>query len=268
MPIFKDSLRDEFPEYDFGIIEQRASELEPEERFSQAREAKKLKPVISAIVTAHPHASAAVIADILAAARAKEGGDLGPTFRREVGALVRTIKADVKNGSGDATGTRADSQSSRGRRITRERQTADAEVPSPALIGPAAAAPVAPDLSPRDFPIEVSEVPLFGARNIAAESSSAGAPPGSAPPAAPAPAAGADRPYPFTGKFAGMVFKHGSELRNFFSAVQKDVPVQQIAHLVGPVLASPAAQAKLGDLEPADRAIFEAMVIWAKDHGI
>ena len=109
-----------------------------------------------------------------------------------------------------------------------------------------------------DLPFEtvVTEVSLFGSRGVAG-----------APSAAPQ-LAEDDRPYRFTGAFAGMVFKHGSELRNFFSAVQKELPVEEIARLVGPVLASPAAKAKLADLALADRAIFDAMAVWAKAHGL
>ena len=86
-------------------------------------------------------------------------------------------------------------------------------------------------------------------------------------PAAPAihrAAAAASRPLEiYAGMFGGKVWVHGAPIRAFFQAVEKGLDDRTLKALAQQVQADATSRAKLVDLHPKDRSIFEAALALA-----
>ena len=219
-------LVDQFPDYDLNLIAARAAQVEPVRRFSQRAEAKRLQPVIAVLVRGKPALKSPEVAAILKAGARVNRDQLGKTFDREVGSQVREAKATKHNrGSGTATERRPRSSSASS---PRTRNSNSQSRPLPRTTPPRAGTVL---------PSQASSSPT----NAAGER------------------VPSRRPYNFTGKFAGMVFKHGPHLRQFFNAVQRDDDMTQIRKFADVVLGDSASLDALDKLDVADRAIFDAV---------
>lgn len=65
----------------------------------------------------------------------------------------------------------------------------------------------------------------------------------------------------FSGGFGGLVFKHGPPLRDFFSAVEHQRDDATLRSLAQAAANDAASRARLADLHPKDRSIFEAALV-------
>ncbi len=214
----------QFPEYDLRGIEEGVKQFQPVQRFSQRAEAARLAPLVAHIIQASPHLTASQIALVLKENAGAVTDKLGPTFCREISKQVRAIKTGKPRSLG-TNRTRAVS--------TSKVLVMPAHVPAAPSVAESAKRAEGNSTSPQR---SVTSTPKLTPVKVVDE-----------------------RPYQFSGKFAGMVFKSTVQLRRFYSAIERQAPMIEVVELADAVLADLASLDAVVQFEPLDRAIFDAV---------
>lgn len=231
-PSWPNDMQAQFPDYDLSAIQSHIASHQPIRRFSQRAEADRVVRLIAVIAINNPDMSAPVIADVLRTNRTSDGETLGKTFERAVGAHVRAAR------------------SSKGKKREATRTTARAAQPGKSG---SAVQTVAPAAAVAETAPAVAVAETAPAAHVAQPAFDMSPPTGQR-------ARAAQRPYRFSGTFAGKVFTSGITLHRFYSAVQRRADMVDLFDLAGSVLADDAAMRALPRFHPDDRAIFDAVV--------
>lgn len=217
-----------YPEVDLSVVLAHGQANVPKLRFSQKLEAQKLEGLAHVVSRVIPGITATAVGAAIRAGH-REKAKLTKEFIRHIGSVARR-GPDQKKARRDGNRTRAARNSSNSE-VSARPGSFSSEAPSPAATAtnrPAPHAPKAPAPQVRELPLGHS---------------------------------GRSRPYSFSGKFAGPVYRTGyRSIGEFYDAIKAVMPMAEVESRARAVLADGEAKAAIATLAAADRDIFTAVV--------